>query len=119
MQCWADESRTWHVEDGTALVHGKHVGTCANVDSCILRLDVLNCQDAVKVHGPVGQFPITHAGPHQSVGWRLQMRKTHVNVICSREMVFTKWHLQTVSLARNSKSAVNHGALVPCSLQYR
>lgn len=36
-------SRTWHVEDGSALVHAKHVGTCANVDTCILRLDILNC----------------------------------------------------------------------------
>jgi len=62
-------SQTWHVEDGVALVHGKHVGTCANIDTCILGLDVLNCQDAVEVYGPVGKFPNTLPGPHQGIGW--------------------------------------------------
>lgn len=67
----AKGSRTWHVENGIALVHGKHVGARANVDARVLGLDVLNCQDAVEVHGPVGQLPVTHPGPHQSVSWRL------------------------------------------------
>lgn len=61
-------SQTWHVEDGTALVHGKHVGARADVNACVLGLDVLNCQDAVEVHGPVGQLPVAHAGPDESVG---------------------------------------------------
>lgn len=64
-------SRTWHVEDGSALIHGKHVGACANVDARILRLNVLNCQDAVEVHGPVRQIPFTLPGPNQGVGWEL------------------------------------------------
>lgn len=68
-------SRTWHVEDGSALVHGKHVGARANVDACILGLDVLNCQDAVEVHGPVGQLPVTPSGPDQGVGRRLRRRE--------------------------------------------
>lgn len=67
MQCQG--SRTWHVEDGVALVHGEHVGARANVDASVLRLDVLDGQDAVEVHGPVGKLPVTHAGPHQGVGW--------------------------------------------------
>lgn len=67
-------SRTWHVEDGIALVHGKHVGAGANVRACILGLDVLNGQDAVEVHGPVGQLPVTHPCPHQGVGWGLALR---------------------------------------------
>lgn len=62
-------SRTWHIEDGIALVHGKHVGARADVHACILRLDVLNCQDAVEVHGPVGQLPVTHSSPDESVSW--------------------------------------------------
>lgn len=64
-------SRTWHVEGGTALVHRKHVGAGAHVDARVLRLDVLNRQDAVEVHGPVGQLPVTLPGPNQRVGWRL------------------------------------------------
>ncbi len=66
---WCRGSRTWHVEDGIALVHGKHVGARTNVDAGVLGLDVLNGQDAVEVHGPVGQLPVTHPSPHQSVGW--------------------------------------------------
>lgn len=62
-------SRTWHVEDGFALIHGKHVGASANVKSSILRLDVLNRQDAVEVHGTVGKLPVTQPGPYQSIGW--------------------------------------------------
>lgn len=62
-------SRTWHVEDGSALIHGKHVGASANVNPSILRLDVLNRQDTVEVHGTVGELPVTHPGPYQSVGW--------------------------------------------------
>lgn len=66
-QCRA--SRTWHVEDGIALVHGKHVGASANINASILRLNVLNRQDAVEVHGTVGKLPVTQPGPYQSVGW--------------------------------------------------
>ena len=62
-------SRTWHVEDGIALVHGEHVGASADVDARVLGLDVLNCQDAVEIHGPAGQLPVAHSGPHQSVSW--------------------------------------------------
>ena len=62
-------SRTWHVEDGVALVHGVHVGARAHVDAGVLGLDLLNRQDAVEVHGAVGQLPVAHAGPDQGVGW--------------------------------------------------
>lgn len=61
-------SRTWHVEVGLLLVHVEHVGARANVDACVLGLDVPNCQDAVEVHGPVGKLPVTLASPHQGVG---------------------------------------------------
>lgn len=62
-------SRTWHIEVGFLFVHVKHVGTRANIDACILRLDVPNCQDAVEVHRAVGKLPAASPGPHQSVGW--------------------------------------------------
>lgn len=64
-------SRTWHVEDGVALIHGKHVGSRADVDACVLELDVLNGEDAVEVHGAAGELPVALSGPYQGVGWRL------------------------------------------------
>lgn len=68
-------SPTWHVKDGVALVHGEHVGTRANVHARVLGLDVLDGQDPVKVHGPVGQLPVTHPGPDQRVSRRLWQSK--------------------------------------------
>lgn len=71
---WCQGSRTWHVEDGVALVHGEHVGARASVDAGVLRLDVLDCQDAVEVHGTVRELPVALPGPDQSVGWKLALR---------------------------------------------
>lgn len=65
-------SQTWHVEDGVALVHGEHVGARADVNACVLGLHVADGQDAVEVHGPVGQLAVAHAGPYQGVGRRLE-----------------------------------------------
>lgn len=62
-------SQTWHIEDGAALVHVKHVGARANVDARVRGLHVLDGQDAVEVHGPVGELSVTFSGPHQGVGW--------------------------------------------------
>lgn len=69
-------SRTWHVEVRTALVHSKHVGACANIDTSVLGLDVLNSQDSIEVHGPVGKFPVANPGPDKCVGRRLRRRQT-------------------------------------------
>lgn len=76
MECCAKRSQTWHVEGGTTFIHVKHVGTRANVGACVLRQDILNGQDAIKVSGTVGKFPVTLSGPHQRVGRRLALGST-------------------------------------------
>lgn len=84
-------SRTWHVEDGIALVHGKHVGASANIHAGVLGLDVPNGQDAVEVHGPVGKLPVTHPCPHEGVGWRLRKGSADKNIHKSYIRRYPTW----------------------------
>lgn len=63
------QSRTWDGENGSALVHGKHVGASAHIGASVLWLRILDGQDAVEIHGAIGQLAIALASPDQSVGW--------------------------------------------------
>lgn len=68
-----NEGCTLHVQSGCALVHSEHVGAGAHIGACITWLYIANSQDAIEVHGAGWQFPIVQAGPHQSIGRRLQV----------------------------------------------
>lgn len=65
------QSQTCDREDGCALVHGKHVGAGAHVHPGIFGPNVPNSEDAVEVHGAVGELAAALTGPHKRVCWEL------------------------------------------------
>jgi len=75
------------VEGGVALVHGVHVGARADVDAGVLGPHVLDGQDAVEVHGAVGQLADAPPRPHQRVGRGLRGRGGRGQGVTDRHLV--------------------------------